>query len=255
MKQKLRLFYYLLRKDIKAKYAGSGFGVLWVILVPLIQILLFWFVFSAILRSRPYPTFQLPYVYFLLSAFFFWLAFSESLLRCSNVIIENGEVVKKIAFPVILLPITATVSTYIQHLLGFVIFMIVYTSTVSFDLLYLIVIPIVCFQLMLSIGLGLMVSALTPYIRDVSMFIGQAMQGVFFLSPVIYSLEAIPKEFQPLFYLNPLTYFAEAYHSVLLLKKPPVINFVVFIMVVSPIMLFLGYLVFKRLKEGFTDVL
>ncbi len=137
MKNKLNLLIYFLKKDIKARYAGSGLGLLWTIFTPLVQIVLFWFVFSGIMKARPYANTQMPYIYFLLSSFFFWLAFSEGISRASNVIIENSEIVKKISFPNILLPVTVTISSYLLNILGFLFFMIAYATTTTFS-------PVIC---------------------------------------------------------------------------------------------------------------
>lgn len=228
---------------------------MWTLLLPLIQILLFWFVFSAVLEAKPYPDVQVPFIYFLLSSFFFWLCFSEGILRCASVVLENAEVIKKISFPLVLMPVTATVSIYVQHLIGFIVFLIIYGLYTSFDLIYLLLIPVVFFQFILSLGLGMILSALVPYVRDIVVFLGHLVQGAFFLSPIIYSLEAIPKQYQPLFYLNPMTYFAESYHAILLLKSLPSFHFLLFVVIGSTIIFFSGFFLFKKLKEGFADVL
>ena len=194
MKNKLNLLIYFLKKDIKARYAGSGLGLLWTIFTPLLQIVLFWFVFSGIMKARPYANTQMPYIYFLLSSFFFWLAFSEGIIRSSNVIIENSEIVKKISFPNILLPITVTISSYLLNLLGFLFFMIAYATTTTFSPIIVLVIPLLLLQFLFSLGLGMFFAALLPYIRDIGQILGYILQGIFFLSPIIYSIESVPEK-------------------------------------------------------------
>jgi ABC-type polysaccharide/polyol phosphate export permease len=255
MKDKVQLLLYFLKKDIKSRYAGSGLGFAWTILMPLVQILLFWFVFSGILKARPYANAQTPYVFFLLSSFFFWLAFSEGLSRASNAIVENAEIVKKISFPLILLPITVTISCYLLNMVGFLIFIVFYSITTSLNPLVIFVIPVLLLQFLFSVGLGLLLAALMPYIRDIGQVLGQILMGMFFLSPIIYSIEAVPEKLRLVLYCNPMTYFASSYQHIILLKKLPPVPFVGVIVVLSLTTLMGGLFVFRKLRDGFADVL
>jgi lipopolysaccharide transport system permease protein len=255
IKNKLNLISYFLKKDIKAKYAGSGLGMFWTVIMPLIQILLFWLVFSAIMKARPYANTQMPYIYFLLSSFFFWLAFSEGLIRASSVIIENAEMVKKVSFSNVVLPVTVTLSSYIHHIVGFLIFIIIYSIIISFNPIFLLVIPVLFFQILFSLGLGMLLSALIPYIRDIGQILGPILQGTFFLSPIIYSIEFVPEKLRMIFYLNPITYFASSYQRIILLKEVPSLFYISIIVSLSIGSLIFGFFVFKKLKEGFSDVL
>lgn len=255
MRNKINLLLYFIKKDIKAKYAGSGLGMLWTVLMPLIQIFLFWFVFSAIMRARPYSDTQIPYIYFLLSSFFFWLAFSEGIMRASASIIDNADMVKKVVFPNIILPITVTISSYLHHMVGFLIFIIVFSITTSFSPMILLVIPVIFLQLLFSLGLGMLFSSLLPYIRDIGQILASAIQGMFFLSPIIYSLEAVPEQIRIIFYFNPMTYFASSYHQIILLKSLPSITYISVLLILSTVTFFCGFYTFKKLRDGFPDVL
>ena len=120
----VNLVKYFLLKDIKTRYAGSGLGMFWAIVVPVFQILLYWFVFSTVMRVRPHANAQIPYALFLLSTYFFWLAISESISRSGMTIIENAELVKKVPFPIIILPISITLSSYLQSMVGVIFFIL-----------------------------------------------------------------------------------------------------------------------------------
>jgi ABC-type polysaccharide/polyol phosphate export permease len=255
MKNKLNLLIYFLKKDIKTRYAGSGLGLLWSIFTPLVQIVLFWFVFSGIMKARPYANTQMPYIYFLLSSFFFWLALSEGIIRSSNVIIENSEIVKKISFPNIILPITVTISSYLLNVLGFLFFMIAYATTTTFSPVIVLVIPVLLLQFLFSLGLGMFLAALLPYIRDIGQILGYILQGIFFLSPILYGIESIPEKARIIFYLNPMTYFASSYHKIILLNEPPPLLYICVILIISTVSLISGYYTFRKLKDGFADVL
>jgi ABC-type polysaccharide/polyol phosphate export permease len=255
MKKSLNLLFYFLKKDIKSRYAGSGFGIAWTVLLPVFQIILFWLVFSTIIKARPYANTPMPYSYFLLSSFFFWLAFSESLLRTSNSIIENAEIIKKIPFPNILLPVTVTISSYLLNMVGFVLFIITYSFLTSFSFMFVFIIPVIFLQFLFSLGLGIFLSALLPYVRDIGQLLAYIVQGLFFLSPIIYSIEAIPKKILFIFYCNPLTYFVTSYHKIILFKETPSLSFLAVIVLLSTGSLIGGLYVFKKLREGFADVL
>jgi len=246
---------YFLKKDIKARYAGSGLGLLWSIFTPLVQIVLFWFVFSGIMKARPYATTQMPYIYFLLSSFFFWLAFSDGITRSSNIIIENAEIVKKISFPNIILPVTVTITSYLLNVIGFLFFMIAYTTTTTFSPIIVLVIPVLFFQLLFSLGLGMFLAALLPYIRDLGQIVGHILQGMFFVSPILYSIDSVPEKLRIIFYFNPITYFISSYHRILLLKEIPSLFFIWIIFCISITSFFGGFYTFKKLRDGFADVL
>jgi lipopolysaccharide transport system permease protein len=255
MQNKIHLLFYFLKKDIKSKYAGSGLGLFWTILIPVVQITLFWFVFSLVMRARPYAQTNVPYIYFLLSSFFFWLAFSEGTLRASHIIIENSEIVKKISFPKVLLPITVITSSYLLNSIGFLLFMIVYAFISTPDFVSLLIIPVVFFQFLFSLGIGMLLSALVPYIRDLGQILGHVIQGMFFLSPIIYSIDAVPEKIRTIFYLNPMTYFASTYQTIILLKEAPPVHLFLVLAICSLLTFFIGLHTFRKLQDGFADVL
>jgi len=251
----INLVKYFVIKDIKAKYAGSGLGLLWTFLMPVMQIAIYWFVFSAVMRVRPYTDTTVPYIYFLLSSFFFWLAFSEGLMRASTSITENADMVKKVSFSNMVLPVSVTFSSYLHHLVGFGMFVVVYGLSGSLHPSMLLVAPVLLLQICLSLGLGLMLSALMPYVRDLGQLMGYALQGLFFLSPIIYSMEAIPERFRVFFYMNPVTYFTSSYHRIILSREMPQVMHLAVMGLLSVTALAGGLFIFNKLKEGFSDVL
>lgn len=251
----LNLIKYFVIKDIRARYAGSGLGILWSLLTPVFQIVIYVFVFSTVMKTRPYGNTAIPYSLFLLSTFFFWLAFSEGILRASGVILENADMVKKISFPNIVLPVSVTVSTYLPHMVGFLLFLVYFALRFSLGAPALLVIPVVILQLAFTIGIGVLLAAFMPYVRDISQLLGYVIQGLFFLSPVLYSFEAIPEKLRFLFYLNPFTYFAASYQKIILSGELPPAGYWAIIIVLSVATLAAGVAAFQKLREGFPDVL
>lgn len=246
---------YFLIKDIKARYAGSGLGVLWTFLMPAVQILLLWFVFSAIMKARPYADTQIPYIYFLLSSYFFWTAFLEGSMRAAHSIVENAEIVKKVSFPTIVLPVTVSLSSYLPNILGFTLFCFFYVLKTSFSPTLFFLVPVLLLQIIFSVGIGMLLSALVPYVRDLGQILGQILQGVFFLSPIIYSMDSVPEKLKIVFYLNPITYFVSSYQKIILLREAPSLSFFAVIICLAAGSLIIGYSSFMKLREGFSDVL
>ncbi len=255
MKEKIRLLLYFLKRDIKLKYAGSSIGIAWSFLLPLFQIILFWFVFSGVLKARPYADSEMPYIFFLLSSLFFWMAFSEGFIRSSIVIVENSELIKKVNFPNVILPFSVTFSTYFHHLIGFFIFFVFYILTNGISPMFLLLIPVLLLQLIFSLGLGMIFSSLVPYIRDLSQVLGYVMQVLFFLSPILYSIELIPRNFKILFYFNPITFFVTSYQKIILFKTFPSLIYLFIMLLVSISSFIAGSYIFRKLKTGFADVL
>lgn len=246
---------YFLIKDIKARYAGSGLGILWTVILPVFQIALYWFVFSTVMRIRPYNNEHIPYVYYLLSTFFFWLAISEGISRSGTVLIENAELVKKVSFSNTVLPVSVTLSGYMQHMMGVFLALVIFAFSGISHVYLVYIIPVLLLQIMFSIGSGLFMAAVVPFMRDIHQIIGHVLQGMFFLSPIIYPLDAIPERFRNLAFLNPITVYIESYHMIIFEQQFPAAQYVLGMLFISLFFLFLGIRVFRKLSEGFADIL
>ena len=255
MKSWFSLLKYFLIRDIKARYAGSGLGILWSFILPLFQIAIYWFVFSIIFKSRPYSDVNMPYIYFLLSGFFFWASFSEGILRAGTSIIENAELVKKVPFNNMVLPITVTLSSYMHNLIGLLIFIIILAIDGLLHAGILFMLPILTLQILFSLGSGLIIASIVPYIRDLQQVMGYILQGMFFLSPIIYSIDAIPERFRIVVYMNPVSIFIESYHNTILKGTFPDPKALIVMAIISILSISVGYIVYNKLKEGFADIL
>jgi lipopolysaccharide transport system permease protein len=250
------LIYYLLKKEIKAVYVGSTLGAFWIILRPLLIIVVFWLVFSEIMKVRPYAgKVNIPYIFFMLSTIFFWFGFQESVMRSSMSVIEKGEIVKKVSMPIEVLPIVSVLLSYFNHLIGVLIFFAAAIFLYHPSALWLLVIPLTCIQIMFSMGLAFLFSALSVYVRDIPQIAGIVLQGMFFLTPIVYPIDIIPEKVRFLFYINPLTYFMRAYQEAIIYREFPNYINIMIICVLSVTTLFIGLKTFKKLKEGFADTL
>ena len=250
------LVYYLLKKEIKSVYVGSTLGALWIILRPLLIVVVFWLVFSEIMKVRPHAsTGNTNYIFFLLSTIFFWFGFQESMIRSSVAVIEKGEIVKKVSMPIEVLPVVSILVSYFNHLIGVFIFIAVVIFLYDPSVMWLLVIPITGLLVLFSMGLGFLFSALSVYVRDIPQILNIVLQGMFFLTPIVYPLEIVPEKLKFLFYINPLTYFIKTYQDIIIYRAFPNYLYLTLIIVLSIASLLIGLKTFKKLKEGFADIL
>ncbi len=258
IKKTYRLLPPLLIRDIKERYAGSAMGILWAFLQPLLSILLYWLVFSLILKVRiQTDTGEIPFLAFLLSGLLPWFALQEGLLRGASSIVDKRHVIKKVMFPAELFPISSVISSFFYHGIGILIFMVaffiwrgdIFIMQISFILILLAI------QILLAVGLSLLFSSLTVYLRDIVQILGTAFQAIFYMSTILYPLTSVPEKLKSPVLLNPLTSLTEAYHNVILYNKPPAVEGMVYLSTVTVVVLISGIYLFRKLKKGFADVL
>ena len=207
--------------------------------------------FTVVLPGAHPPELE-PFALFLFCGILPWTWFSSSLLESSNVLIAGGNLIKKVLFPAEVLPIVVVLSGLVHFCLGLPIlalFMIYYRVPVwPGDLLWFPV--IVCVQLVLTVGLALLVSALTVHFRDVRDLLANLLTLWFFATPIIYPFTQAPERVRRLLNLNPFTQLAIAYQEVLFRPGPFSQVTRLFAVAIASVLIFLfGYFVFDRLRD------
>lgn len=248
----------LIVRDIKERYAGSTAGMLWTVMQPVMTILLFWLVFSQILKIRVHvDTGEIPFLPFLLSGLLPWFAIQEGVTRGASSIIEKGYIIKKVFYPAELFPLSAVLSSLIHHAIGFAVFLAVFfalSGKIAFFQAPLII-ALLLMQVVLTVGLAFFLSALSVYIRDILQVLGLIFQALFYTTTILFPIEQVPAGLKPVILLNPFTWLMEAYHSVILYGRYPDAGSMAYLFVLSFGVFAGGFYVFKRLKKGFADVL
>src|SRR6187549_2941865 len=210
----------LVARELKARYRGSVLGFFWSFFNPLLLLLVYSFVFKYMLPAN-YKGIN-HYELFLFCGILPWTWFSSSLLESSNVLVSNGNLIRKVLFPAEVLPIVTVLAGLVHFCLGLPIlaaFLAYYRVPVSpTDLLWLPV--IIAIQLVLTTGLALLASVLTAHFRDVRDLIANLLTLWFFATPIIYPLAQAPPNVQRLLNLNPFTHLAAAYQEVLFRPGP-----------------------------------
>ncbi len=264
------LLWSFIWRELKARYLGSLLGRLWPILNPLIVFLLFYFVFAVIMRMRLVErgveiSDASAVGLYIISGILPWIFFSEALNRCTGVVLENGNLVKKIAFPSQLLPTYAVGVNLIYFLISLVVFLVA-RLCFFYDIagrkglpdtwpLLFVAIPL---QVVFTTGLGLFLGALNIFVRDTSQIIGLVLQLIFFLTPIVYTSELIrvnAPQYLGLLELNPLYHLMEMYRAALVIRiegATPWHSAGVFALVAF-VTFILGYAFFLKTKGRFAD--
>ena len=184
----------LVVRELKARYRGSVLGFFWSFINPLLLLLIYTFVFTVVLPGT-HPAEIEPYALFMFCGILPWTWFSSSLIESSNVLISGGNLIKKVLFPAEVLPIVTVLANMVHFLLGLPIlalFLAYYRA--SLQPIELVWFPIVVLvQLLLTVGLALIVSALTVHFRDIKDLLANLLTFWFFATPIIYPMSAAPE--------------------------------------------------------------
>jgi ABC-type polysaccharide/polyol phosphate export permease len=206
----------LVARELKARYRGSVLGFFWSFANPLLLLIVYSFVFTVVLPGAHPPELE-PFALFMFCGILPWSWFSSSLLEASNVLIAGGSLIRKVLFPAEILPIVTVLSGLAHFCLGLPVLalFLLYAQVpvVPSDLLWFPLIVLV--QLVLTLGLALLVSALAVHFRDLRDLLSNLMTLWFFATPIIYALSQAPPSVRPFLNLNPMTHLAVSYQEVL----------------------------------------
>lgn len=248
------LLFRFAARDITLRYRQTALGAIWVILQPLLGAGILSFVFGNVAGlSAPDG---IPYFVFSLVGMVGWTAFSQITMRASSSMVSNAQLVQKVYFPRLLLPLSTVLSTMVDVAvsLGLVAVLLVVNSIHAGVALLTFPLWLALF-VVLGLGIGLAASALTVRFRDVQYVLPVAVQMLLFLSPVAYPLSAVPASERALYELNPLVGLLEGFRWSLLGTPAPSAALTAYSTVASIVLLVLGLLVFHRMERSFADVI
>ena len=246
------LLYFLTLRDVKVRYKQTAIGVLWAVLQPVLTTAIFTVIFSQFAR---FDSLQVPYPLFALSGLLLWLFVNTSITTASNSLTGNANLVTKIFFPRLIVPLAATLSGLIDLALGFLLLvglMIYYGVGLSWQILFAPVFIVLTVTLALSFGT--LFSALNVRFRDVKFALPFALQIWMFLSPVFYPSGVLSEKWRVLFAFNPLTGILEGFRASLFGEKFDWFAIGVSIILTASLML-LSLFVFKRMEDDFADLI
>jgi lipopolysaccharide transport system permease protein len=209
----------LVARDLRSRYVGSALGSLWSLLHPLLQLATFTFVFATVMKVRVTSTTgsDVPFVLYLACGLFPWLAVQEGVLRSATALVDNPTLVKRVVFPVEVLPVQLAAGAVVQQLIATALLVALMALWGFPPRAVLVVLPLlVLVQLLLTIGLGWCVATLHVYFRDTTQALGVLLPVWFYLTPIIYPEELVPPALRLVLALNPLTALVRAYRDVLI---------------------------------------
>lgn len=258
---KFDLLRTLVRRDLDARYKGSILGNLWPLLNQLSQLLIYTYVFSIVLNVKltlkGLPPNNLTFGLWLFAGLLPWIAFTSGLIQATGSVLAQPNLVKKVVFPLALLPLVPILSTFIESAFGMMalIVLVAFSSQTlhpTLALLPLVWIP----QLLLTAGLGYLLAGLTVFLRDIPQTLGVVLNLWFYVTPIVYPTSIIPQEFRGLvFWLNPLAAISETYRDLVLVGEVKHWAEWGVASLISLVIFLLGVGLYRRLRPAFADVL
>ena len=250
---------HFIRRELRNRYLGSISGGLWALLQPLIQLVIYGFVWTYVFRMRPpggdaSPTAIIP---FLALGVWPWNAFSEAVMRSATAIQDNAGLIGKVAFQRGVLVFAASSASFLLHGVGFIVVLIA-IELLGFPLrLGMLPFALFAFALLfvLALGFGYLFAAIQVFVRDLSQVIGQLLPLMMFTAPVLYARDYLPERFQTWLGWNPFTFYPEYLRAELLGIGSIGVGAQVAACAFALTALAIGYFVFRRLNPRFEDFL
>lgn len=250
------VIYELTKRDFKTAYLGSYLGIVWAFALPLANVLIFWFIFEIGFKSKPVE--NVPYALWLICGMVPWFFFSDCTNNSANSILQNGFVVKKVAFSIGMLPLIKILSALIIHFFFILLILIVFLANgYSLDIHMLQVFYYLLAMTVFLTGLSWLTSSVILFFRDLRHLISIMLQVGFYLTPIFWNPKMFPDRFQSVIKANPMYYIIEGYRDCFITKVwfwehgSLTLQF----WIIAILLLACGALVFRRLRPHFADVL
>lgn len=246
------LLYILVWRNLKVKYKQTMFGAAWVIVKPLISLVVFTFVFG---RWAKVPSDGIPYPIFTYVALLPWTFFSGTVVRCTDGLVRNSNLLTKIYFPPIIILAAEGIVGAVDFLASIgvlALLMIYYDVSISFSLLAFPV--LIMFIYIISLSIGMIFASLDVRFRDISFVVSFLMQTWMFLTPVLYSSSLFPERLQFLLFLNPMVGFIDGFRWSILGLPFPAISLAL-AAIITLILFIFGNWYFRKTEYKFADII
>lgn len=258
---KFNLLRSLVRRDLEAKYKGSILGNLWPLVNQLSQLLIYTYVFSVVLRVklslRGLPDNNITFGLWLFAGLLPWIALTSGLIPATGSVVGQPNLVKKVVFPLSLLPLVPILSAFIESafgLIALIVLVAVASQTLhpTLALLPFVWIP----QLLLTAGLGYLTAGFTVFLRDIPQTITVVLNLWFYMTPIVYPASVIPEAWRVwIFWLNPVAAIAEVYRDLVLVGEVRHWGEWAVALAVSLVVFLIGLKCYQKLRPAFADVL
>jgi len=236
---------------------GSLLGLYWSVLNPIITLVVYIIVFGVFLKVRlPGTTSIWDFALYFAAGFIPWLAFQESVVRASRSIIDNKNYIKKVPFPSEIFPIYTTLSEFVNLFIGLGIFFVLFLILKGVPTIFILLLPLaIILQMIFTLSLAFFLSSGAVYFRDIPQILGALFMIWFWATPIAYTINLIPENFQWIVKLNPAYYMLEIYRDVLFYGKLPEPEIIVPFLIFSVVLFVLSIIFFRKTKRGFGELL
>lgn len=243
--------------DLRMRFARSKLGALWMILQPLAQVAIYALVLARVLAAKlPGINSRYAYVIYLMAGMMAWSLFNEIMTRALVMFVDNGNMMKKVVFPRVCLPIITAGSALVNNILLFVAIIGVFALVGQWPNVTMLWLPlIIVVNVALALGLGLVLGVLNVFVRDVAQVMTVILQLWFWLTPVVYMPTIIPPQFNALMQLNPMYHIVSSCQQIMLYGRTPDLVGLGWIALVSFALLGFGLWLFRRAASEMVDVL
>lgn len=250
------LVFELTKREFSGRYRGSFGGIIWSFAQPLFLLTVYTIAFGVILKSRwGFSGGTTDYALMLFAGLIVFNAFSECLSKSTTLITSNPNFVKKVVFPLELLPIITVATALIHAMIGMVVWFLGYALLYGVPKATAILFPVILVCLVpILLGLGWLLSALGVIVRDIGQLTGMLSHTLLFLTPIFYSIDAVPPLLQNLLLLNPLTFIVEQFRLVLFYGQLPALKGLAVYFLLASLFAWISLALFRRLRPTFADV-
>lgn len=237
------------KKEIRGKYKGSFLGVLWSFINPLLQTIVYTIVFSIIMKNQ-----MDNYLIFVVTGIIPWNFFLTTMIQGTTTVKANAGIIKKVYFPREILPISVVLSGLVNFFIScLIIILFCLFSGVGLSWHIILVPFIALIQFFFTLGLVFALSAINIYIQDTEYIIQFVLNMAFYATPILYLPSTLPELFQKVLNLNPMTHILDAYRNAFMYHTVPDIKIMLILVVMSVVVCFIGYKIFKKLEKGFAE--
>jgi len=245
------------KREFQAKYGNAVLGAAWSLLSPLAMILVYTVIFAEVMRAKlPGSTDAFAYSIYLCAGILTWGLFAEIIARAQVMFIEQANLLKKISFPRICLPLIVVLSALLNFAIIFGLFTVFLVATGNFPgLAYLALIPVLAIQVLFAIGLGMILGVLNVFFRDIGQFFTIFLQFWFWLTPIVYPASILPEAIRALLVFNPMAAVISAYQGILVSGTLPQWHTLTPALVLALLMCMLGMRLFRKRSGEMVDEL
>lgn len=254
--QRRFLIFEMAKREIATNHVGSMLGFFWTFINPVVTLFIMWLVFSVGFKTAPKGDF--PFIIWLTAAMAIWNTFSEVINGSTGVIVGNAHLVKKVVFPLSILPVVKLVASFITHIAFIcVLLVLILLYKLPFSIFWFQAFYYFAAMCVLALGLSWLTSAINTFARDTSQIVNVILQIGFWATPVFWDISIMPKTVQTVLKLNPMFYIVQGYRESFLYFVPfwhhPAMT--LYFWCVAFIVFALGATVFLKLRPHFADVL